>query len=143
MTRALITLLLASWPAITPAEEAVFAKVIKETAAPTVSANVRNIGQSMHLVVVICPAASAAVGGLAVRIEASFDNSLWFPISADITAAPRLAGLTYQIEKAYGVYPYIRVRSLTTAPTILQVWYTGQLFPTVSYISQESDRFVL
>src|SRR5581483_2227820 len=76
------------------------------------SSNLPNTGQSMHLLRVEFPSAAAAVSPIQVRLEASFDGSSWVPISADITSAPLLAGSVYAFEKAYAVFPALRVRSL-------------------------------
>lgn len=105
---------------------------------------VRNIGQVMHLITVVFPAESNAVTGLQVRIEASFDQTSWFPISNDITAAAAIGGRVYQMEKAFGPWPFIRVRSLnSTSSRLMTVYYSGSLIPTVSAILQATDRFLL
>ena len=128
--------------ALAQQNESVYRKVLTGTAAAA-SAPVPNIGQTLHLITVIAPAAAGAVAGLQIRIEASFDGTTYFPISTDITSAPRLGGITYQIQKAYGPWPFVRVRSLTIAPESIDIWYNGQLRPVVSYIATETDRFIL
>lgn len=125
-------------------QQAVFARVFDGITTPQASPTLRNIGQSMHLITVLFPAESAAVTGLQVRIEASFDNATWFPISQDITAAVLLGGVVYQIQKAYAPFPYLRVRSLAaTGGKAMTVHYSGHLVPIVPLIEQTLDRFVL
>lgn len=143
---ALLTLI---WTITAPAQQmrrgdtAVFRKVLSGVTTPQASPSVQNIGQAMHIITVIFPQATAAVSGFQVRIEASYDNQTFFPISPDITTAPRLGGITYQIEKAYVPWPYIRVRSLIATAEPMDVWYSGHMRPVVPFIAQELDRFIL
>ncbi len=126
--------------------QATFApSVLAGVTAPAVSAPVRNIGQCMHLVVVIFPAAVADVSPIQVRIEASYDNAAWFPISEDVTQARLLGGVVYFIQKAYGVFPYIRVRSVLATPGAapMTVHYSGHVLPVVPVLFETLDRFVL
>jgi hypothetical protein len=142
----LLTLAAAIAAVVTPAiaEQAVFRKVLAGVTAPAISDPVPNVGQRLHIITVMCPAASGAVSGLQVRLEASFDGSTWFPISGDVTAAPRLGSLTYQMERAFAPWPHVRVRVLQADPANpLDVWYSGHTKPVVSAITQELDRFLL
>jgi hypothetical protein len=102
-----------------------------------------NRGQAMHLIHAIFPAAAAPVSGLQIRIEASYDGVKWFPIAPDMTSAPRLDGLTYNVMVAYGAFPFVRLRSLTAPPSPLTLWYSGQPRPVVSYVFEDTDRFLL
>jgi peptidoglycan/LPS O-acetylase OafA/YrhL len=124
-------------------QQTVFQKALaNQTAAAT--GTVRNIGQTQHLITVFFPTASAAVSDIQIRIEASFDGSIWIPICTDITSAPRLGSLTYAMAIAYGPYPYIRVRSLHSTPSLaFDVWYTGHTKSSVSVIDQQADRILL
>lgn len=122
--------------------ETVFQRIFNGITAPEIGANVRNRGQSMHLVTVIFPTAAAAVTGIQLRIEASYDAANWFSIAPDITSAPRLGGVTYQIRVAYGPWTYVRLRYITASALPMTAWYSGQQ-PVTSYIQQEQDRFLL
>lgn len=113
------------------------------TAAQT-SGPLPNNGQAMHILTVVFPAEIAAVSGLRIRMEGSFDNSTFFPICEDITSAPLLGGRVYQIAAAFGAWPYVRVRSLNaTGSKAMTVYYSGHVIPVVSTIQQQSDRFIL
>lgn len=103
-----------------------------------------NIGQTMHLITVIFPAEVAQVTGVQVRLEASYDNTTYIPISEDVTTVPLVGGVVYKIVVAYGAWPYVRVRSATdTGGPLMTVYYAGTVKPVVSVIQQSSDRFIL
>ncbi|MBK8200730.1 MAG: hypothetical protein IPK75_20530 [Acidobacteria bacterium] len=126
--------------------QAIFApSLLNGVTAPAVSAPVRNIGQCMHVFVVIFPAAVADVNPIQVRIEASYDNSVYFPISPDVIEAKLLGGVVYFIQKAYGVFPYVRVRSVLATPASapMTVHYSGHVLPVVPVLFETLDRFVL
>jgi hypothetical protein len=126
------------------ATTAVFVKPFTAVTAPTASAAMPNIGQRMHLIAVFFPAEVATVTGLQIRIEASYDGASFFPISPDITRAPLLGGVVYQLEKAYGNFPFVRVRNVTaTGGPAMTVYYSGHLNPVVPFITQTLDRFIL
>ena len=119
-------------------------QVFEHIADPSISGPMPNIGQSMHLISVMFPAESATVTGLQVRIEASYDNNLFFAISPDITSATNVGGIVYAFQSAYGCYPYIRVRSLTSSrPKFMDIQYSGHTLPVVPFIQKQSDRFIL
>ncbi|HBY64724.1 MAG TPA: hypothetical protein DEH78_33300 [Solibacterales bacterium] len=121
---------------------AVFRKVFSGVTTAQASAALPGIGQSMHLITVVFPSEAAPVNGIQVRIEASFDGSSYFPVSRDITSAPLLGGLVYQVAVAYAPWPYVRVRSLTSTPA-MTVYYAGHIVPVVPAIQQTLDRFLL
>lgn len=125
------------------APTAAYVKVFNGITAATISAPVRNFGQTMHLAYVMFPGQVTTQAGLQVRIEASFDNTVYFPISEDITTATNVGGTVYDIVSAFGPWPYIRIRSLTTAPNAMTVYYTGHTIPAISTIQERSDRFIL
>lgn len=122
---------------------AVFRKVFNGITAATTSAAITNSGQTMHLVYVFFPTQGSTQSGLQVRIEASYDNTIYFPISQDITEAASVGGIVYNIESAFGPWPYVRIRSLTVAPAAMTVYYAGHTLPAVSTIQERSDRFIL
>lgn len=140
---ALLFIALCSRPAPGQGATAAYVKVFTGITAAQASAPVRNFGQTMHLVYVMFPGQSTTQSGLQVRIEASFDNSTYFPISEDITTAANVGGTVYDITSAFGPWPFIRVRSLTTAPAAMTVYYSGHTIPAVSTIQERSDRFIL
>ncbi|MBK8200667.1 MAG: hypothetical protein IPK75_20210 [Acidobacteria bacterium] len=102
----------------------------------------------MHIFVVIFPAAVADVNPIQVRIEASYDNSVYFPISPDVIEAKLLGGVVYFIQKAYGVFPYVRVRSVLATPASapMTVHYSGHasrsrgVFETLDRLCCDSAR---
>jgi hypothetical protein len=141
--RWLILLLAAALNAQAP-RQTVFQRVFHGVTAAQASAALPNIGQTMHVITVLFPAEVSAVSNIQVRLEASFDNTTYFPISADITSAPLVGGQVYNVQVAYGPWPYVRVRSLlSTGSALMTVHYAGTGVPTVPAIQQKSDRFIL
>lgn len=127
-----------------PPKQTVFKKVFDGITSVQASAALPNIGQTMHVITVLFPAEVSAVSGIQVRLEASFDNTTFFPVSPDITSAPLIGGQVYNIQVAYGPWPYVRVRSLiSTGSKLMTVQYAGTGVPTVPAIQQKSDRFIL
>jgi hypothetical protein len=94
---------------------------------------VLNIGQQTHSLTVLLPTATADVTGLQIRIEASFDDVTWFPISTDITTATYTAGTgAMATVRANGSFPYIRARAIAVASNDgypLTAHYTGATQP--------------
>jgi hypothetical protein len=119
-------------------------KVFSGITAPAASAPLRNQGQSMHVLTVLYTSESAAVTtGVQIRMEASFDNTFWFPVSADITSVPLLGSTVYTVTVAYAPWPYIRVAVVQTpASKPLDVWYAGHFAPVLSP-TVTSDRVTL
>jgi len=139
-----ILLLLAFMTAAAAQKQTVFRKVFNGVTAVQASSPVPNLGQTMHVVTVLFPAEVGAVTGIQVRMEASYDNITYSPISADITTAPLVGGQVYNIQVAYGPWPYIRVRTLiSTGSKLMTVQYAGTGIPTVPAVNQQSDRFIL
>lgn len=137
-----ITLLTAA--AAQPPKQTVFQKVFDGITAVQASAPLPNVGQTMHLITVLFPAEVSAVSSIQVRLEASYDNTTYFPISADIISAPLVGGQVYNIQVAYGPWPYVRVRTLlSTGSKLMTVQYAGTGVPTVPAVNQQSDRFIL
>ncbi len=108
--------------------------------------------KAMHVIKVEFPTAGGAVSTIQVRVEASYtcpnlptcSSGTWFPIMPDITAAPSFASGIYAFAKGYGVFPYIRVRSLLNNPGgsgTMTVRYFGHVVPIVPFISQLADRY--
>lgn len=101
-----------------------------------------NIGQAVHLFTLIYPAASADVTGFTFRVEASFDNTTYFPISEDITEAKYNGSFAYAISRCNGVYPYVRFRLVTAnASNALTAHYTGSLQP-IGIVRFSVDRYI-
>ncbi len=122
---------------------AVFRRVFSGITAAQASGPVTNMGQTMHIAYIFFPGQSTTQSGLQVRIEASYDNVTYFPISEDLTSAANVGGTVYDVITAFGPWPYVRVRSLTTAPNAMTVWYAGHTIPTISTIQDKPDRFIL
>lgn len=135
--------LLASERPTSAQTNAVYRKVFNGITAATVSAPITNQSQTMHLVYVFFPGQTTTQTGLQVRLEASYDNVTYWPISADITQAANVGGQVYAVATAFGSWPFIRMRSATVAPSAMTVWYAGHPIPTVGLIESESDRFLL
>jgi hypothetical protein len=96
------------------------------------------------VVYVYLPKAEADVTeDLSVRIEASFDNITYFPISRDVTTARLIGGAVFALERANGTFPYVRVRAVTVpgAMNPLSVWYVGGIHP-IGNVFFQNDRFV-
>jgi len=123
----------------------IFETIFTSTTLPAASPPVRNVGQSLHVIVIQFPTAVAAVAPIQVRVEASFDNILYLPIMDDIVTIPLLGGRVYSINKTNGVYPYIRVRSLLATPGALpmRINYVGHVYSVLPAIRVGVDRFLL
>jgi len=128
-----------------PETVAINETVFTAITVPTTSAPVRNIGQSLHVIVIQFPTAVGVVAPIQVRVEASFDNVLYFPISEDVVTVPLLGGRVYSISKVNGVYPYIRVRSILATPGALPMTinYVGHVYSVLPVVRQGVDRFLL
>lgn len=119
-----------------------YKKALSAVTAPQASGPMPNIGQASHLLTVILPTATAGVDGLVVRIEASFNGSLYFPISRDITTAVYNGSFAYAMERANGVFPFIRIRGVTVSATYpLDAFYTGSTQPIANVIL-DNGRFL-
>lgn len=128
-----------------PETVAIIERVFTATTLATTSAPIRNIGQSLHVIVIEFPTAVGAVAPIQVRVEGSFDNTLYFPIMDDVVTVPLLGGRVYSINKANGVYPYVRVRSLVATPGALpmRLSYVGHVYSVLPVARQGVDRFLL
>lgn len=124
-------------------QAAVFAKVFSGITTAQASPAIVNKGQTMHLVYVMFPGQTTTQSGLQVRLEGSFDNITYVPISDDITAATNVGGIVYDVVAAFGPWPFLRVRSVTAAPTAMTVYYSAHTLPVVGLIQEKSDRFLL
>lgn len=114
---------------------------ISAVTVPTASAALPNIGQSVHILTAIFPAAVADVTGFVLRVEASFDNTTYFPISEDLTTATYNGSFAYAITRANGVYPFVRLRYVTAAAPALTANYTGSLQP-IGQITLSGTRYI-
>jgi hypothetical protein len=102
-----------------------------------------NIGQAVHIVTLLYPTASADVSSFTFRVEASYDNSTYFPIIDDITEAKYNGSYAYAVARCNGVYPYVRLRLVTANATYpLTAHYTGSLQP-IGTVKFSADRYVL
>lgn len=101
-------------------------------------------GPTMHLLRVEFPTAGGTVSPIQVRLEFTFDGTLWLPLSDDILSVPILGGQVYAFEKAYGVFPAIRVNSLVNVPGgvgTMTVRYVGMALPVANFLTLLSDRY--
>jgi hypothetical protein len=115
----------------------IFATMLTNVSAPVASPVIsRNIGQCMHLIKVEFPLEVAGVSGIQVRLEASYDQVIWFPITQDITQTFALVGGVYAFQKGYGVFPAYRVNSLLATPggKLMTVRYSGHVLPSIPTI---------
>jgi hypothetical protein len=107
------------------------------------SAALPNIGQAVHIVTLIYPTATADVTSFTFRVEASFDNSSFFPIIDDITTAEYNGSYAYAIARCNGVFPYVRLRLVTANATYpLTAHYTGSLQP-IGTVRFSNDRYIM
>lgn len=140
----LLTMLCCNPQTAAGADLSIFATPLAGITSPISSARLPNIGQSLHVIVVRFPAATGAVSGFAVRLEASFDQATWIPISEDVTTASRVSGNTYNIAAGYAPWPFVRVRVVTPAAgQPMTVHYAAHIVPVISVITEKLDRFIL
>ena len=112
--------------------------------SPQTSGPMPSIGQTLHLLTVVFPTATADINSLQYRIEASFDNDTFFPVTEDLTTAYYHAdlGMAYSMMRGNGPFPYVRVRVLATSGTYAaDVYYTGSREP-VGNLRFASDRWL-
>lgn len=136
-----LPLLLAAPPA--PAQVN-YQHVYNDITAPATSDAMLNIGQTLHLMTVIFATAVADVESLEYRIEASFDNSTYFPITEDLTTAYYHAdlGMAYGMIRGNGPFPYVRVRVVATSGALpADVHYTGSREP-IGNVRFATDRWL-
>lgn len=111
-------------------QQTVFKRAAIQSSTATVSAPLPNIGQAVHILTVTFPAAVADVDSFVIRIEASFDNADYFPISEDITSAVYTGSFAYAITRANGSYPFVRINYTTPAAGLtITANYTGSIQP--------------
>lgn len=116
---------------------------INAATTPTVSANFQNIGQSVHIMMAYFPSAVADVSGFTLRLEASFDNTTFFPISEDLTTAVYTGAYAYAVTRANGVYPYVRMNlTAAHASLALTAHYTGAIQP-IGLVRLSGTRYVI
>lgn len=121
-----------------------YARVFNGITAPAVSSPITNNGQGLHILACFAPTAGATVTGELVRLEASFDNSVFFPISLDITTLPYIGSpaRAFSIIRANGSFPYVRVAAITVnAGFPLTCHYTGGVFP-IGNVFLAGDRYI-
>jgi hypothetical protein len=150
MRRTLVVASTALWFATVcraqPSAYTVFAVPLSGITAAQASAPLptRRLAPMMHLIQVEFPSAAGSVSPIQVRLEASFDGSTWLPVSPDITSAPLLSGRVFAFEKAYGVFPALRINSVINVPGgvgTMTVRYTGMALPVAPFLTQLSDRW--
>lgn len=129
------------------ASPTVYRTVFSAITAATTSAPVQNIGQIQHVIKIEFPTATLAVTPIQVRLEGSYNNSDYFPITADVTSCSALTGTTttvYAFTGAYGAYPYVRVNSLASTPGAkpMTVRYFGYVYPIIPSITLTADRYL-
>lgn len=127
-----LLMLAAAGAAAQSSQQTVFkAKVFNAITTPQASAPLPNIGQAVHIMMVLFPTASADVTGIVFRTEGSFDNTTYFPISEDITTATYNGSYAYAITRCNGPYPYVRLRYVTAdaGNRPLTAHYTGAVQP--------------
>ena len=120
-----------------------FKKALSGITSASASGPMPNIGQGSHLLTVMFQAATGDVTGIVVRIEASYDNSLFFPISEDVTKATYNGSFAYGVVRGNGNFPYVRVRAVTASGSnAMDAWYTGSLYP-IANVAFSTDRFIV
>ncbi len=128
-----------------PAQQSVvFRRVFNGITTTQASAPIQNIGQGLHLFQIYFPTAVADVSGFTVRVEASFDNTTYFPISRDVTSAYYSAALpgAFAIERANGVWPYVRIRAVAVNAAVpMTVNYSGGIWP-IGNVFFAGDRYL-
>ena len=89
--------------------------------------------------------AIAQVNPVQIRLEASFDNTTYFPIMEDVVTIPLLGGRVYSIVKANGVYPYVRVNSVVDTPAAapMTIYYVGHIYSVLPSVREGVDRWLL
>jgi hypothetical protein len=126
-----------------PDTNTTFKKALTGITAPAASGPLPNIGQGSHLLTVMFKTATADVTGIVVRIEASYDNATFFPISEDVTTAKYTGAYAYGVVRGNGNFPYVRIRAVTAfGAKPMDAWYTGSLYP-IANVSFSGDRFIV
>jgi len=106
------------------------------------SAALPNIGQAVHIMMVYFPTAVADVSAFTIRVEGSFDNSTYFPISEDVTTATYNGTFAYNISRCNAPYPYVRLRYVTAHASLpLTAHYTGALQP-IGLVRLSGTRYI-
>lgn len=121
--------------------QSIFRRVFENITTPQTSANLPNEGQGMHMIAVIIPTATANVTGLQIRIEASYDNQTFFPITRDVQTAVYNGTFAYALERGNGAFPFVRVRALQLSAEPVTVHYTGAQNP-IGNVFLSDDRFL-
>ena len=133
----------AALPQRTLGQQVIFARPLTSVSAPAASAVVTNVGQVLHIFRVEFPAEVATVSPIQVRMEASYDCTLFFPISKDVLEAPLLSGQVAAFAFAYGVFPCLRINNVIATPggKLMTVRYSGHLIPVLPALSLLADRW--
>lgn len=108
----------------------VFQVALKNVTVLTTSAPLRNNGQSQHFIQAQMVNAGGVCGvtntGIALSLQASYDNSVWFNLGNGLVLLRGGVGVSV----ASGTFPYIRVNyAQTYVNCMLTVWYTGAITP--------------
>ncbi|HBY64723.1 MAG TPA: hypothetical protein DEH78_33295 [Solibacterales bacterium] len=121
----------------------VFRKVFTGLTSSQASSALPNIGQGMHMLTVMFPAASGDVTGIVVRLEASYDGSSYFPITQDVATATYTGSMAYAITRGNGTFPFVRVNVATASGSNpMTVYYTGSTHPLGNVIL-DSGRYLV
>lgn len=139
-----ITLIIAAAAALTAQTQTTVYKrnVFSAQTIAASSAPLTNIGQAVHIMMVYFPTAVADVSGFTMRIEGSFDNSVYFPISEDVTTAVYNGTYGYAITRANGAYPYVRLRYVTAHASLpMTAHYTGAIQP-IGIVRLSGTRYI-
>lgn len=140
MIRLFVVLLLLAWPAIAQRSDTIYQRVFTNATATGTSSQIRNIGQSQHVLVAVFEdsSGSCAPQSMELYIEASHNGTIYVPITARKVILTRFASsIYYGFTTGTGAYPYLRARyPLLATGCILNAYYTG----TLQSSAQPQDR---
>lgn len=117
------------------------AKVFSLATTTGVSGPMPNIGQAVHIVSAVFPTASSDLSDFIIRVEGSFDNTTYFPISEDITTATYTGSYAYVLNRCNGVYPFVRINYADASAEEVTINYTGSIQP-IGQIRLTSGRYI-
>jgi hypothetical protein len=125
---------------------AIYATPLAGITKKAASAPIRNIGQEVHTIKASFPAAVAQVNGIQVQMEYSYDTPAcatnWKPMGLPITTAYVLLDGTqvYGMATYYGLFPCLRVNSLTVVAPAMTVYYFADPIPGAP-AQKQTDRY--
>jgi hypothetical protein len=120
---------------LSQSQQTVYFKLFPSVAAGT-SANIKNIGQTNHLMTLIATPKLAmhCIAPWSGYFEASYDNANWFSLYGNVITALYDSGseTTTRVITATGTFPYIRARTNENATNCAMVGnYSGSMGGTV------------